>query len=325
MLTGKQRVDVCRSTRFHFSTTPAKSLAAISSLKRISSPISARRSSAVEKCIARTKAQPLDSGFATRWAKSSTSGNADAARPSRREAPRQRDRHVRQGHARRYQLRKSIRPNPLRRNSDRAAASAGSEDPAQSAGVMPTSSKPRASAGAVASPGRICSPLCLSSRSTLGRHPLRPAAGPPHRVSHDDLKTSQNSEGLRIARLIDPEDHAARRFLGLTRLMTAIEVPFANNLPPPLRKRRTSLATARLTSSFRLDLKSTSFKTFLPRVTCADTRIFALPPHILASVWERPGATSAGCGDRSEACSGSRVSGAKTSTGPKLPRPEEAP
>jgi hypothetical protein len=38
-------------------------------LKSVSSPISARRSSAVERSIARTKAQQLDSGFATSWAK----------------------------------------------------------------------------------------------------------------------------------------------------------------------------------------------------------------------------------------------------------------
>ena len=75
----------------------------------------------------------------------------------------------------------------------------------------------------------------------------------------------------------DPKNHAAGRFLDLVRLTTAIEMPFANNLPPPLRKRRTSLATARLTSPFRLSLKATSFRTFLSCVTCADTRMLRHP------------------------------------------------
>jgi len=66
MLAGKQRDDVYRHTRFHFSTTRAMSLATVSSPKSVNSPISGRRSSAVEKCIARTKAQPSDSGFVTR-------------------------------------------------------------------------------------------------------------------------------------------------------------------------------------------------------------------------------------------------------------------
>ena len=196
---------------------------------------------------------------------------------------------------------------------------------AVSTSVLPRSCRPAANRlhrpAPSRRPGGSCSPLYLGSHSTLAvtRFDLR--QGRPIALTDDDLR-------LRFRRAqncapIDPEDHAARRFLDLTRLTTAIEVPFANNLPPPLRKRRTSLATARLTSPFRLDLKATSFKTFLPRVTCAETRMLAPPPQVLASVWERSrwGNVRA----LAVTCSGSRVSGARNSRGPKLGRPEEAP
>src|SRR6202035_326712 len=114
------------------------------------------------------------------------------------------------------------------------------------------------------------------------------SAGEARRAELADCEEAEAVEPLVSARAgrvrIEPPkgNQAAGRFslrglFELTRRTTAIEVPSANNSPPPLRKRRTSLATARLTSPFRLSLKATSFKIFLSCVTCADTRMLRHP------------------------------------------------
>src|SRR4051794_35056217 len=103
------------------------------------------------------------------------------------------------------------------------------------------------------------------------RHPKAPKWGsPPVQLFlllaggyPDDLDGSRSRQGGASLRA-GPLGHQ----LSLT---TPTVVPLVNRRPPPLRKRLTTLPTARFTSPLRLSLKSTRSRTLFFRVTRADT------------------------------------------------------